>query len=690
MPSSKAPRNIHVHGDITIDWNMARARPHLGSPTFYQYVWGSDIATRACSQPGGAALLKALLSALCEKMSGPEARPRVAGPSIAPEALNNPSNSRYARSYSVWSAHPQRTGDKKMVWRANEFWGSDHASPSETAEPFEGSEIIPWGIVLDDANLGFRERPSLWPKSITQPSPETEWVVVKMSHPVGKGPLWNHLMDNFADRTSLVVSVSDLRKGSLQIGYGLSWEQISGEIVEAVSADPQLSRPAAVVVPLGTTGSVLVSRLHDNFLIFDPSALEDDWMRDHPGMCVGYTSCLVAALACHFAKHGDAEALPEAIRRGNHAAQALHLAGYGGGDGKSVVDLQFPIQPVIEALGAEITSLSVLKLTDLTPGWTILKRRLPMDIHSMAARVVKYGPEVSLAEVPLERIGAWSSVDRTEIESIRSLRNIMSEYLAQARPPRPLSLAVFGPPGSGKSFAIKEVAKALMPGRLSSIEFNLSQFESHEELPAAFHRVRDAALRHELPLVFWDEFDTPLQGRELGWLRYFLAPMQDGEFREDAFGHPIGAAIFVFAGGVFSSLSGFRKSAEANPSAKGKDFLSRLRGFLNILGPNPQDVSDEAFPLRRALLLRSLFKRKAAQLFDSKGTLRIDEGVLCALLEIDQYLHGARSAECIMDMSALSGKLMFERSCLPAPHQLALHVDAEKFLDLVEITIKAQ
>jgi hypothetical protein len=39
--------------------------------------------------------------------------------------------------------------------------------------------------------------------------------------------------------------------------------------------------------------------------------------------------------------------------------------------------------------------------------------------------------------------------------------------------------------------------------------------------------------------------------------------------------------------------------------------------------------------------------------------------------------------ECVIDMSALSGKLLFERSCLPAPDQLDLHVDGAQFLAIV-------
>jgi hypothetical protein len=95
--------------------------------------------------------------------------------------------------------------------------------------------------------------------------------------------------------------------------------------------------------------------------------------------------------------------------------------------------------------------------------WTILERRFPVDNADLAARVVRLGPEATLGEVPIERIGNWMSVDRAEIESVRSLRNIMTEYVGQSRPSRPLSLAVFGPPGAGKSFAVKEAARALIP-----------------------------------------------------------------------------------------------------------------------------------------------------------------------------------------------------------------------------------
>ena len=133
------------------------------------------------------------------------------------------------------------------------------------------------------------------------------------------------------------------------------------------------------------------------------------------------------------------------------------------------------------------------------------------------------------------------------------------------------------------------MAKSLLPGQIEAITFNLSQFDSPDDLLSALHQVRDVGLSGKIPLVFWDEFDTSLAETPLGWLRYFLAPMQDGKFQEGQISHPIGRAIFVFAGGTSASMAEFDKGATSRTfeSAKGPDFVSRLKGYINVLGPNP-------------------------------------------------------------------------------------------------------
>ncbi len=75
--------------------------------------------------------------------------------------------------------------------------------------------------------------------------------------------------------------------------------------------------------------------------------------------------------------------------------------------------------------------------------------------------------------------------------------------------------------------------------------------------------------------------------------------MQDGEFTEGQLHHPIGRAIFVFAGGTCSTIEEFESSSrEMFKDAKGPDFLSRLRGYINILGANPPlDDSKETYSI---------------------------------------------------------------------------------------------
>ena len=200
--------------------------------------------------------------------------------------------------------------------------------------------------------------------------------------------------------------------------------------------------------------------------------------------------------------------------------------------------------------------------------------------------------------------------------------------------------------------------------------------------------------------MFWDEFDSVFDKDQFGWLRFFLVPMQDGKFMEGKILHPLGKAIFVFAGGVCPSIEDFVHETETRREAKAPDFISRLRGYVNILGANPpqtsndKNVSDPFYLVRRAILLRSILWQNAPKFFenrDSRGKLNIDSSVLRALLKPRQYKHGARSMEAIIGMSKLTGKTHFDQSSLPSEAQLDLHVDGQDFLSLVrEIVLEGE
>ena len=287
---------------------------------------------------------------------------------------------------------------------------------------------------------------------------------------------------------------------------------------------------------------------------------------------------------------------------------------------------------------------------------------------------------------PTGVFGKLRTVDRAEIESYNAIRTLVGEFLDSNSRKRPLCIGVFGPPGAGKSFGVEEVIASIAKDRVEGMTFNVSQFASGENLVAACHRIRDKVLEGKTPFVFFDEFDSAgLDGAELGWLRSFLALMQDGRFRDGEEMHPLGKCILVFAGGTAATFREFEQAAVSAPKQrKGRDFVSRLRGYINVRGPNPQG-DDPAFVLRRALVLRSLLERNkdARDLFNSKKELRIDEGVLRALLLISRYEHGTRSMEAILEMSQLAGMSRFDQYVLPPLDQLAIHVPSEEFMDLL-------
>ncbi|HWW77800.1 MAG TPA: AAA family ATPase [Pyrinomonadaceae bacterium] len=336
-------------------------------------------------------------------------------------------------------------------------------------------------------------------------------------------------------------------------------------------------------------------------------------------------------------------------------------------------------------------------------------------VAAKATEIVIRGWEQALKFAPKARYGKYLTADRGEIEKINEIRSMILSYRSNLDDRQPLSIAVFGPPGSGKSFAIKQLAAELFGEDQSTVEFNLSQFgESGEDLHTAFHRVRDASVQGQIPLVFWDEFDS--QGMK--WLREFLMPLQDAKFQAGSLVYPFGKSIFIFAGGTHFNFEEFDKSEAADDagkkfrSLKGPDFVSRLRGYINIKGPNPQklstataeshqiflpgDASDGALPIieeaqlqdvehliRRAILLRSALERYHGNLIDHTTKFAfISPSVIRGFLRVKKFLHGARSLEALVNMSALADSNYFGVAELPSPDLLRLHVTKD-FLEQV-------
>lgn len=700
MRTAAEANTVVVSGDFTLDWNLARSRgleAQVG-------VWEPAVCSRLRWQRGGAALLADLINGVSgqirdrtvfeiRQLDAPRRNQTAADASIGPE------DPRFHHSYASWMPFPftaSASDKEKPAWRVAEFLGinrcSNYETQSDWARVVDDSERAQL-VVLDDADLGFRSRRELWPASLTNAG-SRPWVLIKMSRPVAQGELWDHLCANHSDRLIAVMTVNDLRLTEVQISRGLSWERTAQDLVWEIIYNRRLSsllRCAHVVVSFNAAGAFLYSRDTDREmpcrLVFDPEVVEGMWEQNHPGRMMGQTSCLTAGIAKELMLSPEAPDVPRGIRAGITALRCLQREGYGlRGASAAEADLEFPIRAVVDALEVSASPYQETAVPMRTGNsyWTILADLHPSNLEEIASEVVLKGPERVLRGIPFGRFGALLTVDRQEMESLRSIGSLVGEYVAQPHPKRPLSIAVFGPPGSGKSFGITQLALALRPGEIETKEFNMSQLASTGELLSALHQVRDIGLSGKIPLVFWDEFDSDYKGA-YGWLRYFLAPMQDGKFQEGDITHPIGKAIFVFAGGTSETLDHFGKNVaeEQARAAKVPDFVSRLKGYLNVLGPNPQPGGNDPYHvLRRAILLRSILMRDAKHLVRD-GEMQIDSGVLRALLLTWKYKHGARSMESVIAMSQLKGKTRFERSSLPIKAQLDLHVDGEDFLACV-------
>jgi len=456
---------------------------------------------------------------------------------------------------------------------------------------------------------------------------------------------------------------------------------------------------------------------HQFYCYLVPDKAEGDLLRAHKGNVPGIDMAFVAGLVASLVRESDYSlghlddtqvrvAVDSALTWSHRFASVRFYES--GGDSLNYprpkhFDLDKYLRPRLISIQAQGT---IKEKGD----WSLfnLLSRVKTEVSS---DIVTKGSTAWLeSSVPTARFGNLLTADRIEIECFRSTAAVIDEYLASP-PGKPLSIAVFGSPGAGKSFGVKEVISTMLPDAKEPIEVNLSQFMSHSELLSTFHNIRDMALAGKTPVVMFDEFDSVFEQAELGWLKYFLAPMQDGYFLENGQQRTLKNAIFIFIGGTSSTWADFTEGMDEQDEKEGKvppvdtkelekiemekekakvkrekdkkakkpDFVSRLSAYIDIRGLNKigNGDQDEMFTIRRAMILRSALARRL-KVSDGKD-IPIDSRVLNALLKQGEFRHGARSIALILQMSALSGRKRFEASALPADEQLSMHINVEEF-----------
>jgi len=634
----------------------------------------------------------------------------------------NPCNKNYNQAFANWKKYKEGNG---KAWRIDNISYLGQAEINPDTNLLQDNLELADLVIVQDYGLNIRNI------NVTQfsNSLKNKWTIYIPNPPLFKSQLWTDLLPSFGKQTILLLQVEDIRKLNTSISKGLSWEQTVQDIVNEIyfhaSIDLYPLRTAEyVIISFGCTGALLIhnsdkSGKPEFYFFFDSMGGEGYWEEAHPGYLPGDFE-LLTSLVCKEVLFPVSEGkvnFSNAIR--GYLPGRRKLLQIGGKAMDFCLELSSLTEVFDEVYGSKPSHefspvkldfdmfVNLFKEDSENPqkNWTLLGLT-QWDYYSLSRQIALTGPKTALKgwNIPIAQYNFLLTVDRKEMEFLHHLKTLISEYMHQ-RNNQPLSIAVFGSPGSGKSFSIKQLAKALDVGdqEIKEVTFNLSQFNENnpQDLYQAFHVVRDISLSGKVPLVFWDEFDS----KNLAWLRYFLAPMQDGEFQEGQLTHNIGKSIFVFAGGTSTCMEQFEEKTQKAISEKGPDFLSRIKGYINVLGPNPvlpysfqklyekeTDTEgdllnharqmDPEYIIRRALLINSLLSVGYRHLIKD-GILQIDDGVLNALLMVPQFKHGTRSLETIFKTSQLFDKSKFHRSDLPPVDQMNLHVNGQQFYKLI-------
>jgi hypothetical protein len=534
------------------------------------------------------------------------------------------------------------------------------------------------------------------------------FLVYHMAKPLCRGSIWETIRRGpltgpepgtpDGERLIVVVDANDLRAEGINLSRGLSWEKTCEDFVERLGSAGKLvslATCAHLVVLFGCAGVIYHqgSRVSKPVLWFDPISSEEEFLQKNLGQIPGLAETFVAGLVNGLIRSPEL-GVEHGIEFGLQAARRLAVLGLAD-PGNEVPSLS-TVYRATEVMGETTAKMDklirfVIPSDDISRGscgenWSLLDHTMG-DPAEVARQVVRQGPLSPASQVPLAQFNQLVLFDRHEIESWRSIFSFLREYLA-APMKRPLSIALFGPRGSGKAFAAMQVAEAATRGhKTSTLRFDLSQFTSLEGLVAAFHSIRDCSLNGSVPLVYFGGFDADFAGSSLGWLPHLLHVMLSGSFSDHGISRPIGTAVFFFGSISSPTYEAFHRESTTTPNHsnnRAQDFLACLQGFVNILGPDKltrtaSGCEDRLYPVRRAVILRSLLEAREPNLTSSKE-ISIDDGVLNALLLVPTYRHGMQSLKSIIAMSHLNGRHHFDRSALPPQTQLDLHVEYKTFI----------
>lgn len=472
--------------------------------------------------------------------------------------------------------------------------------------------------------------------------------------------------------------IQDMAEGSLW--FPGNWENLRDRLLDYLRADGSLFSNGKwrqyAVIQISYDGALLVgpSLSKEGELYIFSGDQPGSFSREGYGTVVAGGIVFVATLAEALlsGKKPTADQLRDCIKNGLCRVRQLVKNGY--------VD---PDEKVDDWKVSTNLPTDALKITD--GKHIVLYTEPPKADWETACRIV-CGTDDEVSRNTVFKLGKLLTASPDYAHTLLRLTSRLESHLKNDT--KVLSFAIFGGPGSGKSFVAKQIAKSIDPASryFEYRTFNISQFAEPSRLVDAFNQIQSISLQGKIPFILWDEFDTSLNGHQAGWLSSFLMPMQDAEFFDGSKNQALGKMVYVFIGGTFSNDEEFGRwsSGDEGKTQKGTDFHSRLDSSLTVPSVEYRETSREMHTTRdpvrlvRAVLLKTFLAK-------AKKIKSISQDVLSFLLHVPLE-HGVRSLEKIVNASELNNTVSFQMYHLPPMDVLSLHVDSAKLATFSSIT----
>lgn len=736
---------IHCIGDITLDNHLVFTKD-----TQHGAVWAPVHTMIIYPQHGGAWFTKILL----DRISKSDINYPIKTNTIIPEFQ--------PATFSILSK-------KAKIWRVEKFIGTEIRKNQKIPYPVgkkakgndngqktleNNAKIV---IIHDHVTYATNEYTDI--KEYLEEQIAIDLLILRLSN-FSSGSIISHLnqLTNSKPLDNMItfININSLRDNSIHISQGLSWESTFTDLFYALSTGKkfdtsimtrnlsELNISRYIIITIDKYGCFLIDNSVKDSpefnLLMIPSQIEENLDFSISGEMFGLSTSIMLHVVKEIINQNNGiliEPILDGLIDGINCVNNVYESGYNIEKARKLKDNTFMIFPW-SSWSKTTSSKKVINLRlakeDFTDGWSILSKKyhdIPTFFDLLNSIVIDGWETKAVDEIPSARIGKFITADRLEIEQYHEIQKLIEEHISKSSTVRPLSIVTLGSQGSGKSFAIKQIAENMksMLGpnkKIETYEFNLSQFTSNDDLSDAFNKIRDPLIRGHTALVFWDEFDASHDQKEFGWVDSFLSPMQDGEYYKAADRHPIGSPIFIFACSEYENWTSLLEkihqfanskpskaddqsdsSTERKVSSKIIDFASRVHAHVDVMGINPKnpyttcdektgrlitaeniDDTDKPIYVRRSIVLRSILERlcpsvfikKLDEEFDdlSKTPANIDKLIINMLVQdISEYKYGIRSLESIIQMCHLSDKRRFTLSCIPALNQLKPHIKNE-------------